>query len=336
MGERLRFLSCVFVLMGLFAAEQVDSMSAEFCEIMRLAENKESDAGKTTWSDVVWSPTGDKIAALDSQIYIWDAASGELLNRISTGAGVYAFTWNPDGSQIAGSPNTGGEVEVYIWDATTGELAGTLSGIQNEEEYLPYTTDIAWSPDGSFIASTGRELLLWDVDEQGPPRQLRHYSGDSQGSEVAWSSDSGKLASAAVGAAPTLQLWNTTSGDKLLDIGSSRHVAWSPDNENVVGVVGYQIQVWNITSGEPLFDLKQIEELIGPITTVAWNPNGATIASANTDGVITIYDASSGTQIANLDAHTEMVLAVSWSPEGNQLASASADGTVRVWGQGCV
>jgi len=67
------------------------------------------------------------------------------------------------------------------------------------------------------------------------------------------------------------------------------------------------------------------------VTCVAWSPDGSRLASAGRDGLVKIWDPSTGRRIAELCGHTDVVLCVAWSPDGRQLASSSDDRTVRVW-----
>jgi WD40 repeat protein len=67
---------------------------------------------------------------------------------------------------------------------------------------------------------------------------------------------------------------------------------------------------------------------------LAFSPDGHTLASGDSDGVICLWDIRSPAQPqrrAVLHAHTDRVFAVAISPDGTYLASGSADHTVRLW-----
>ena len=64
---------------------------------------------------------------------------------------------------------------------------------------------------------------------------------------------------------------------------------------------------------------------------VAWSPDGSRLASAGRDGLVKIWDASTGRRIAELRGHTDVVFGIAWSPDGQRLASSSDDSTVRIW-----
>ena len=64
---------------------------------------------------------------------------------------------------------------------------------------------------------------------------------------------------------------------------------------------------------------------------VAFHPNGLTLASGSADRVIRLWDTTRGILWKNLGRHEEVVHSVASVPDGRTLASSGGDGTVRLW-----
>lgn len=76
--------------------------------------------------------------------------------------------------------------------------------------------------------------------------------------------------------------------------------------------------------------------LTGPVTVVAWSPDGTRFATSSgmpfdtQDHTIRLWSAT-GAPLATLTGHTAAVTSLAWSPDGRVLASGSLDRTVRLW-----
>ena len=69
----------------------------------------------------------------------------------------------------------------------------------------------------------------------------------------------------------------------------------------------------------------------GFVESVAFSPDGKTLASGSEDQTIKLWDVATGGNIATLKGHTGSVEAVAFSPDGKTLASGSSDQTVKLW-----
>src|SRR5205085_1193055 len=112
---------------------------------------------------------------------------------------------------------------------------------------------VAWSPDGTRIASASEDktVQVWDAFTGST---LLTYRGHSDKViTVAWSPDGARIASASFDG--TVQVWNATTGGNPLIYhghhGPVRAVAWSPDGQHLAsGGADTPVQVWDATLGQ--------------------------------------------------------------------------------------
>ncbi|CAD5955541.1 putative WD repeat-containing protein alr2800 [Planktothrix rubescens] len=67
------------------------------------------------------------------------------------------------------------------------------------------------------------------------------------------------------------------------------------------------------------------------VISVAFSPDGQTLASGSWDNTIKLWDVQSQRQIATFTGHSKYVYSVAFSPDGRTLASGSGDDTIKLW-----
>jgi len=85
------------------------------------------------------------------------------------------------------------------------------------------------------------------------------------------------------------------------------------------------VQVWNARNGQRLFTY---EGHTSYVYSVAWSPDGSSIASSSADGTIQIWNAFLGQRsVTFLDRSTS----ITWSARGPFIAAGDSNGLVNLW-----
>jgi WD40 repeat protein/tRNA A-37 threonylcarbamoyl transferase component Bud32 len=133
----------------------------------------------TNWvQSAAWSPDGKHIVSGigdsisnglgDHLVHIWDTTSGKVVYTYRGHQDeVATVAWSPNGKRIASAggnpvyPTTrDGDTTVQIWDAFTGNNVLTYHG------HNKIVFSLAWSPEGSRIASASRDMTvqIWKAE----------------------------------------------------------------------------------------------------------------------------------------------------------------------------
>ncbi|MEA5619257.1 WD40 repeat domain-containing protein [Cronbergia sp. UHCC 0137] len=198
---------------------------------------------------------------------------------------------------------------------------------------------VAFSKDGKLVASASQDstVKLWNLTTKEEYASLQHKNPVYT---ISFSPDGSILASG--DSKGYVKFWDIRSKNELGFIHSEE---WSSINSidfNSDGSIlavggdgdltnGNHVELWSVSTKEVIHSLTEHSD---PINSVAFSPDGQTLASGSQDRSVKLWDVKSGKELLTLpddDGSSDKVTSVAFSSDGQTLVSSSEDGTVKIW-----
>lgn len=296
-------------------------------------------------TEVVFSPDSRTLAAgnTDGNVDLWHLPPTRI---IGAGGNVASVTFSPDGRTLAaGNQNR----TVSLWNTADphhpAPLGEPLTGPGEP------VNAVAFSPDGRTLAAgdSGGTVTLWDTTDPSRPVRFRETLTGADGLifSVAFSPDGDTLAAAGDHRDGSIALWDVSdpahpverpgiSNDRTRSV---RSLAFSRDGTMLAaggdGSNG-EVGLWSTTDpgvriGQPIAQ---------PAATSAWvafSPDGRTLATGNSRGTVTLWDATDPHHLTvrgtPLTVPGGSLWSVAFSPDGRTLAASgdTGKGTINLW-----
>jgi len=213
---------------------------------------------------------------------------------------------------------------IYFWN-NQGEL------LKTHEAHYDDVLAIAFSPDGQFFATAGRDknARIWRRNGQFVTPVLHADAVTS----VAFSPDGKFFVTGSWD--NTIRIWNRQG--KLLTTfsghqGSILSVDISPDSRLIASGSGdNSVKIWDVENEALLVTLNGEFGHQDSVYAVTFSPDGKTLASGSGDNRIKLWDVATHTLKTTYLGHQGDVLDLKFSPDGRFLASGSEDNTAIVW-----
>ncbi|MFP6750611.1 MAG: hypothetical protein VB855_02960, partial [Pirellulaceae bacterium] len=307
---------------------------------------------------------GTMLASADAtgQVRVWDPKDGSLLGVLSAHLGpasgllfhptepqlvtsgmdgmirrwtlpLVAPRFSPAGETVVGvvrlSPDgkvafAGDETSLRALNVEDGAVLRTFEGQQGA------VASVVLNKDGTLVASGNAEgtIRFWKTEDGAAQGLIQGHAGPVHA--VVFHPTEPRGVSA--GADGTIRTWAMPAEAQTLE-GHTAQVAVvtvSP-NGQLYATAGADktVKTWNAADGALVQTIAV--EGAGEVRALAFQPDGAQVASGEAGGVIRFATVADGASTGDVVGHTKQVTALAYSPDGKQLVSAGADGLVKWW-----
>lgn len=247
---------------------------------------------------LAYSPDGKYLASGGYQeVKLWDGASGELRRTVPGFADrVVCLAFSPDGKLLAcggGAPTQDGELKLVevesgkvVQDLKTNGHSDTVFGVQ-------------FSPDGKLLVSGGADKFV-KTFEVATGKFLKAFEGHTHHVMGVGFSADGKLIASA-GADNVVKIWDYEKGEQVRTINAHgkqvTSLTFIGKSKNFATCSGdQQVRFWNTDGG----NVRNFSAGDDYLFCVAVSPDGSVLAAGGQEGVVRLYNGTSGALIKTL------------------------------------
>jgi WD40 repeat protein len=319
--------------LGLIAAASADGPIALFdAKTGQLRFNLPGHGFGT--ASIAWSSGGQHLASAgqDGKVRLWNPATGEQLRDMPGGAAwVERVAWcpvppSPSGRGVGGEgvlASAAGK-KLRLWNLN-GEM------IREYADHPSTIADIQWKPKEAILASTAYgKLFLWGPEQQDA---VTDFSWQGSMLVLAWSPDCKFIAAGSQDC--TVHFWELATGEDLQMQGypnKVRELAWDATSRYLATGGADVACVWDFSGAGPAGTTPiQLEAHKDNITCLAYQHQGALLASGGEDGQVILWQPSKGQGSLAIAKHAAPISQLAWSADDQRVAVGTAEGDVLLY-----
>ncbi len=347
----MQFRGCIFLLIAMATLCRAQAGPSD---IQLVIQSGITGPGA---NNAVFSPDGRYVAADD---VLWDTRTGLEYADFPAGAGAGSIGFSRDSTSLA---TTGVDGRVRLWSLPDCSLKWTSERLARRLQALTFVPGavIVGGEDGTIRwldAATGREtrkvnahtesVFSLAVDRDGrvlvsggvaagngevkvwDPKTgalLHAFQGHPQPVWGVAVSPDGGLVAGVGGNNGGMTVWNAATGKIVQSLPNAvgRAVTFSMDGKWLAGAVrnglDTRVQLWEVATGREGRSLN----FGSPVTSIAFAPQGDSLAVTGVDAALWLYDWRSGKDIRAFRGACSAVEHMAWSRDGKLLATVPDD-----------
>ncbi len=328
----------------------------------RLGTNKFRHGARVV--SLAYSPDGRYlIAGGADSLRLWDAKTGEEVDRKLKEPWVQAVSFSPQGHVVA---TAGMFKTIRLVEIADGKELHKFEGNKAGIKALGISNDLQVVASGSMDGT----LFIWSYQGKNKMHELKAHADEITALAFHPTSETDLLATAsndrtvqirkistgavvhkldagcaaqAIAFAPDgrlftagddnlVRVWDSATG-KLFDTlkghtGTVVSLLWHPDSKSLVsGSLDQTVRVWDLATKQA----RVIQRSPGDNDALALSPDGKQLASAGVNQTIRFFDFASGKETVPAPGPKAGLLGMAASPDGKRLASASSNGMLQLW-----
>jgi WD40 repeat protein len=260
------------------------------------------------------------------ELKVWDTRDGTQKSLIGHENSIRGIVFSPDGERLA---TAAADATLRVWNLADGRAKQTI-----RLDAQPIA--LAFSPDGTKVAVSSDDRSIRLFDTETGQSALRFDCECPCFTCVAFSPDSGRLATWSLGQ-PFIDVWDATTGVRQGRLRrpegepieakgfESWLLRWSATGPTLFTALSGVVEIWHAAAGD-------VRRLVQPDSTwlgaIALSTDCKLLAIGNCQGAVHLWNTATGTKLGTFVGHEDAVTSLALCPDGNRLASGSRDRTV--------